>query len=131
MASPLPDQVFRLYGQSSRLGYQSLLSQKLGCGMQLGQSCQPATVKSMERQMTSNVTSVNNRIRMQPASGTHAVGSTDETLWRSIVDAVTRMAAQLRHYRTMRELGCFSDHRLHDIGFERDWDGSIIPIEEG
>lgn len=28
--------------------------------------------------------------------------------------------------RALRRVARFSDHRLHDIGFERDWDGSIL-----
>ena len=28
--------------------------------------------------------------------------------------------------RTLRQISRFSDRRLHDIGLERDWDGSIL-----
>ncbi|TDW25684.1 hypothetical protein EV128_117114 [Rhizobium azibense] len=31
-----------------------------------------------------------------------------------------------RRRLAMRRIEHFSDHRLHDIGFERDWDGSVI-----
>jgi len=33
--------------------------------------------------------------------------------------------AALQQQRTMRRIARFSDHRLHDIGFERDWDESV------
>jgi uncharacterized protein YjiS (DUF1127 family) len=40
------------------------------------------------------------------------------------------MAADLisvfRHRLELDRIDRFSDHRLHDIGFERDWDGSLI-----
>jgi hypothetical protein len=32
-----------------------------------------------------------------------------------------------RHRRTMHRISRLSDHRLDDIGFERDWDGAILP----
>lgn len=39
-----------------------------------------------------------------------------------------RLGNSLRHRWTMRRLDHFSDRRLHDLGFERDWDGTVIPI---
>jgi hypothetical protein len=31
----------------------------------------------------------------------------------------------------MRTFDRFSDRRLRDLGFERDWDGTVIPIADG
>ncbi|WP_261321159.1 hypothetical protein [Rhizobium leguminosarum] len=56
---------------------------------------------------------------------------------RNIVDAVSsRLTAAsgaakslllaFRYRLATRRIQRFSDHRLHDIGFERDWDGSVI-----
>ncbi|MEZ5777725.1 MAG: hypothetical protein R3E44_05120 [Paracoccaceae bacterium] len=41
---------------------------------------------------------------------------------------VARMAAAFERRLMMRRIARFSDHRLQDIGFERDWDGSINPV---
>ncbi|KAB2676359.1 hypothetical protein [Brucella tritici] len=50
----------------------------------------------------------------------------------SLVSSVHRTAGQLllalTHRVAMRRIERFSDHRLHDIGFEREWDGSVIPL---
>ncbi|MBZ9797630.1 DUF1127 domain-containing protein [Mesorhizobium sp. ES1-4] len=37
-----------------------------------------------------------------------------------------RGAAIFERRRTRRQISRFSDRRLHDIGLERDWDGSIL-----
>ena len=37
-----------------------------------------------------------------------------------------RLVAWFEHRLTMGRMARFSDHRLRDLGFERDWDGSII-----
>jgi hypothetical protein len=42
-----------------------------------------------------------------------------------------RLGAGIRHRWTMRTLDRFSDRRLRDLGFERDWDGTVIPIVDG
>lgn len=39
------------------------------------------------------------------------------------------LRSRLRGRQTARQLARFPDHRLQDIGFERDWDGSIIPLK--
>jgi hypothetical protein len=53
----------------------------------------------------------------------------------SLRDAAKELAARLfaglEHRRTMHTIAGFSDRRLHDMGLERDWDGSIIPIVDG
>ncbi|MBB3656774.1 uncharacterized protein YjiS (DUF1127 family) [Rhizobium sp. BK650] len=41
-----------------------------------------------------------------------------------------RLFAALRQQWTMRQIARFSDHRLRDIGFERDWDGSINRMQD-
>ncbi|AZO53756.1 MAG: DUF1127 domain-containing protein [Mesorhizobium sp.] len=37
-----------------------------------------------------------------------------------------RSAAAFERRRTLRKVTRLSDRRLHDIGLERDWDGSIL-----
>ncbi|MBZ9670868.1 DUF1127 domain-containing protein [Mesorhizobium sp. B2-1-8] len=37
-----------------------------------------------------------------------------------------RSAAAFERRRTLRQISRLSDRRLHDIGLERDWDGSIL-----
>ncbi|TPK93041.1 DUF1127 domain-containing protein [Mesorhizobium sp. B2-4-12] len=37
-----------------------------------------------------------------------------------------RSAATFERRRTLRRISRLSDHRLRDIGLERDWDGSIL-----
>jgi uncharacterized protein YjiS (DUF1127 family) len=50
--------------------------------------------------------------------------------FQSISAAMSGLAigtsAALERRRTLRRVARFSDHRLHDIGLERDWDGSIL-----
>ncbi|WP_246687204.1 DUF1127 domain-containing protein [Mesorhizobium sp. B2-5-9] len=40
-----------------------------------------------------------------------------------------RSAAAFERRRTLRQISRLSDRRLHDIGLERDWDGSILANE--
>jgi hypothetical protein len=60
---------------------------------------------------------------------------------RTVVDAVSsRLTAAsgtaktlllaFRYRLAMRRILRFSDYRLHDIGFERDWDGSVITRQQ-
>lgn len=44
----------------------------------------------------------------------------------AVAGYVADCLARPRQRRTMRRFARFSDHRLHDIGLERDWDGSVI-----
>ncbi|KAA3447891.1 DUF1127 domain-containing protein [Mesorhizobium sp. SARCC-RB16n] len=37
-----------------------------------------------------------------------------------------RSAAAFERRRTLHQIARLSDRRLHDIGLERDWDGSIL-----
>jgi hypothetical protein len=41
--------------------------------------------------------------------------------------SVARLAATIARRRS-RDLSRYSDHLLADIGFERDWDGSVIRV---
>ena len=51
-----------------------------------------------------------------------------------VVDALTGMAGRIfaasRQRRTERLTARFSTHLLRDIGFDRDWDGSIYRPED-
>jgi uncharacterized protein YjiS (DUF1127 family) len=49
-----------------------------------------------------------------------------ETLRMAIIEPAARLFARIQYRWTMRRFARFSTHRLQDIGFERDWDGSII-----
>lgn len=50
------------------------------------------------------------------------------TLRNAATASASRLSAGVQHRWTMCTLDRFSDHRLHDLGFERDWDGTVIPI---
>ena len=50
-----------------------------------------------------------------------------EALRGAMAGFATRLVAQFQHRRTIQRIARFSDNRLLDLGFERDWDGSIIP----
>jgi len=54
-----------------------------------------------------------------------------EPLRTATIQQVVRLVAGIRHRWTMGYLARFSNHRLHDIGFERDWDGSLIQADNG
>lgn len=41
------------------------------------------------------------------------------------------LVAHVQHMWAMRLVTRFSAHRLRDIGFERDWDGSLIRADGG
>ncbi|MBB3590825.1 uncharacterized protein YjiS (DUF1127 family) [Rhizobium sp. BK529] len=43
----------------------------------------------------------------------------------AIRERTAHLFAALQQQWTMQRIARFSDHRLHDIGFERDWDGSV------
>ncbi|KAA1183635.1 hypothetical protein FP026_06230 [Rhizobium tropici] len=49
---------------------------------------------------------------------------------KSVLTMIARRAAclfaRVQYMWTMRLITRFSAHRLRDIGFERDWDGSLI-----
>lgn len=44
-----------------------------------------------------------------------------------IAAAAKDLSVKLQHRQTMKRFERFSDHSLQDVGFERDWDGSIQP----
>jgi len=54
-----------------------------------------------------------------------------EPLRTATIQQVVRLVAGIRHRWTMGYLARFSNHRLQDIGFERDWDGSLIQADNG
>lgn len=63
--------------------------------------------------------------RMEVASASAAAAM--EFLRKALVESVIDLKTGIQHRRTMARFAHFSDHRLQDLGFERDWDGSIIP----
>lgn len=50
-----------------------------------------------------------------------------ESLRIAVTETAARLFAGFQHRRTMQRIARFSDHRLQDMGFERDWDGAVIP----
>jgi hypothetical protein len=62
-----------------------------------------------------------------PQSSFHStIGTQLSALLSTATGISRRLQLMLRQHMTMRRIERFSDHRLHDIGFERDWDGSLI-----
>ncbi|TIN28612.1 MAG: DUF1127 domain-containing protein [Mesorhizobium sp.] len=51
---------------------------------------------------------------------------TFESISAAMSGLALRTSAAFERRRTLRRVARFSDHRLHDVGFERDWDGSIL-----
>ncbi|TIW89109.1 MAG: DUF1127 domain-containing protein [Mesorhizobium sp.] len=49
-----------------------------------------------------------------------------ESISAAMSGLARRTSAVVERRRTLRRVARFSDHRLHDIGFERDWDGSLL-----
>lgn len=49
-------------------------------------------------------------------------------LRKRIAGAAHDLLVKLQHRRATKRLERFSAHRLQDLGFERDWDGSIQPF---
>lgn len=50
------------------------------------------------------------------------------SLGKGLSGLVARLTAAFAHRPGREHFARFSDYRLHDIGYERDWDGSIIPV---
>ena len=48
-----------------------------------------------------------------------------------VIGQAAQLFASVRRRWTMRHIARFSTHRLQDIGFERDWDGSLMQISNG
>jgi hypothetical protein len=63
---------------------------------------------------------------MAPASE-HTPFDAIEPLRVAMAGCAARLFAGFQHRWTMQRIARFSDHRLQDMGFERDWDGSINP----
>ncbi|WP_353646558.1 hypothetical protein [Mesorhizobium sp. WSM2239] len=53
------------------------------------------------------------------------------TLRNAATVFAVHLSASIQHRGTMRTLDRFCDRRLHDLGFERDWNGTIIRIVDG
>ncbi|MER8445202.1 DUF1127 domain-containing protein [Mesorhizobium sp. M1066] len=51
---------------------------------------------------------------------------TFESIGAAMSGLALRTAAVVERRRMLRRVSRFSNQRLHDIGFERDWDGSIL-----
>ena len=49
-----------------------------------------------------------------------------ESLRIAVAGRAADLFAGFQHRRTMDRIARLSDHRLHDMGFERDWDGSVL-----
>lgn len=45
-----------------------------------------------------------------------------------IADAANDLFVKLQHRQTMKRFERFSGHGLQDVGFQREWDGSIQPL---
>lgn len=52
--------------------------------------------------------------------------STFESISAAMSGLALRTSAVVERRRMLRRVSRFSNHRLHDVGFERDWDGSIL-----
>lgn len=75
-------------------------------------------------------------VHAYPNTSDHLAPAVARPLTDSIAALPAALAGQagllvdgFRRRRTMQRLARFSDHRLADIGFERDWDGTIIPTQ--
>ncbi|RUW63319.1 DUF1127 domain-containing protein [Mesorhizobium sp. M7A.F.Ca.US.008.03.1.1] len=51
---------------------------------------------------------------------------TFESISAALSGLALRTSAAVERRRALRRVSRFSDHRLHDIGLERDWDGAIL-----
>lgn len=45
-------------------------------------------------------------------------------------DRIASLVAAIRYRSEMRRLDRFSNRTLQDIGFERDWDGTVLPRQQ-
>ena len=63
-----------------------------------------------------------------------AAGSSIAAIMSALTSIVGRTGCLLAHIQqvcAMQRIARFSTHRLQDIGFERDWDGSLIRASSG
>ncbi|MER9140247.1 DUF1127 domain-containing protein [Mesorhizobium sp. M0830] len=51
---------------------------------------------------------------------------TFQSISAAISGLALRTSVAVERRRALRRVARLSDHRLYDIGFERDWDGSIL-----
>jgi hypothetical protein len=49
----------------------------------------------------------------------------------SALEAVSHLVAEFKRRHTQRAMARFPAHLLADMGFERDWDGSVVSIVNG
>ena len=75
----------------------------------------------------SNIHAYPNTVDWPEPASDGASATTIESWWRAANGRATRLLAGLQRRWNMRRIERFSDHRLQDVGFERDWDGSIRP----
>jgi hypothetical protein len=61
------------------------------------------------------------------STGTGICTPAQSALWIVVSGRAARLLAGFRHRWTMQRITRFSDHRLQDMGFERDRDGSLVP----
>lgn len=74
--------------------------------------------------MSSNHAYLDARDRMGPVPTPIAI---IESLRVAVSGRAAHLFAGVQHRWTMQRIARFPDHRLQDMGFERDWDGSVIP----
>ena len=75
--------------------------------------------------------SITHELRIDHRIGSVSIHPVMNVLRFRVETRVAGFIAEVRRRRTLRYLNRFADRRLHDIGFERDWDGSVIPTVKG
>ena len=55
-------------------------------------------------------------------------GGTTIAMHKRVAAALNDMFGKLQYRQAMKRFARFSDHGLQDVGFEREWDGSIQPL---
>ena len=80
--------------------------------------------------MTTSPVSLHATDRINPVSAL-SIGRVAKAIRGLAGSAVALLAANVQRRMATPDFDHFSDRRLHDIGFERDWDGSIIPTVRG
>ena len=75
--------------------------------------------------------STTHELRIDHRIGSVSIRPVMDVLRFRVKTRIAGLIAEVRRRRTLRNLDRFADRRLHDIGFERDWDGSVIPTVKG
>ncbi|WP_223216469.1 hypothetical protein [Rhizobium mesosinicum] len=73
----------------------------------------------------------NENCRLTTRGSAHLPTVPIDLLCAMVTGQAARLFAGIRRRWTMRHIARFSTHRLQDIGFERDWDGSLMQISNG